>query len=306
MSQKKKKVKKSIFANIKSFVQKIKLPGLGEMTLYDLFRIYGEGIVQGTFAPRASSIAYSFFLALFPFLLFLLNLIPYLPIADFQERFLIFVENLLPPQTKSFFFPVIADIAVNPRSRLLSFAFLLTLILSANGVNAIFNAFKHSIYVKGNRKFFRQYLLSVGVAVLIAIIMLTSVGIILYGEYIIQDFKAYDIISNEVLYISILQFLIFALMIFLIISILYYYGFRKNPARKFLSIGAAVTTLLFLVMTYLFRIYINNFSNYNELYGSIGALLILMLYIWINANLLLFGFELEASIRKMKENYRTN
>src|SRR5690606_10395497 len=134
----------------------------------------------------------------------------------------------------------------------------------------------------------------------------TSVGIILYGEYIIQDFKAYDIISNEVLYISILQFLIFALMIFLIISILYYYGFRKNPARKFLSIGAAVTTLLFLVMTYLFKIYINNFSNYNELYGSIGALLILMLYIWINANLLLFGFELEASIRKMKENYRTN
>src|SRR5690606_18302843 len=95
--------------------KRIKLPGLGEFSLYHLMDIYGTGIVKGSFSPRASSIAYSFFLALFPFLLLLLNLIPYIPIDGFQTRFLIFVEALLPPQTTQFFYPVIADIAVNPR-----------------------------------------------------------------------------------------------------------------------------------------------------------------------------------------------
>src|SRR5690606_39888939 len=112
--------------------KKIKLPGLGEFSLYHLMEIYGTGILKGSFSPRASSIAYSFFLALFPFLLFLLNLIPYIPIEGFQTRFLIFMEALLPAQTTQFFYPIIADIAVNPRAGLISVVFFLSIFLSAN------------------------------------------------------------------------------------------------------------------------------------------------------------------------------
>lgn len=280
---------------------KIKLPGLMGFTLYDLLHLYITGIFKGSFSPRASSIAYSFFLALFPFLLFLLNLIPYIPVDGFQERFLIFVEGLLPPQTSEFFYPVIADIAMNPRTTLLSFVFFLSLFLSANGVNSIFSAFQYSFHVTLNRNFFRQYLVAIGIAFLIAIIILTSVGIILYGEYMIHNFKTYRIISNEVFYISVFQFLIFVMMIFVIIAILYLYGTKGVKDKRFFTVGAGVTTFLFLLTTYFFRIYINNFSNYNELYGSIGALLILMLYIWINSNLLLLGFELDISIQRLKE-----
>lgn len=281
--------------------KKIKLPALGEFSLYNLLDIYGTGILKGTFSFRASSIAYSFFLALFPFLLFLLNLIPIIPIDGFQTRFLIFIEALLPAQTTQFFYPIIADIAVNPRAGLLSFVFFLSIFLSANGVNAIFSAFEYSFHVTINRSFFRQYFVALLVSIFLALLLLTSVGIILYGEYIIRDLQSKAYIDKDLFWLTFFQFIVFVTMIYVVIATLYYYGTKEGKSSSFFSIGAVTTTILFVLTTYFFGIYINNFSNYNELYGSIGALLILMLYIWINANLLLLGFELNVSIKRLKE-----
>ncbi|NGX84218.1 YihY/virulence factor BrkB family protein [Aequorivita sp. KMM 9714] len=296
-----KEIKIPVIRELVDVTKRIKLPGLGQFSLYHLLEIYVNGILKGSFSPRASSIAYSFFLALFPFLLLLLNLIPYIRIDGFQTRFLIFIEALLPPQTTQFFYPIIADIAVNPRSGLLSFVFILSLFLSANGVNAIFSAFEYSFHVSVNRNFFRQYLVALSVAIFLALLLLTSVGVILYGEFIIRDFQSRAYIDNDLFWIQFFQFLVFLIMIYVVIATLYYFGTKEGKSSSFFSIGAVVTTVLFLLTTYFFGIYINNFSNYNELYGSIGALLILMLYIWINANLLLLGFELNVSIKQLKE-----
>ncbi len=296
-----KEIKTPIIRDLVRFSKKIKLPGLGGFSLYHLLDIYGTGIIKGTFSFRASAIAYSFFLALFPFLLLLLNLIPYIPIDGFQTRFLIFIEALLPAQTTQFFYPVIADIAVNPRAGLLSFVFVLSLFLSANGVNAIFSGFEYSYYVTINRSFVRQYLVALAVSIFLALVLLTSVGIILYGEYIIHNLQSRAYIENDLFWVSFFQFLVFVIMIYVIIATLYYFGTKEGRTSSFFSVGAVATTVLFIVTTYFFGIYINNFSNYNELYGSIGALLILMLYIWINSNLLLLGFELNISIKRLKE-----
>ncbi len=290
-----------IIRNLISISKKIKLPGLSGFSLYQLLEIYGTGIIKGTFSSRASSIAYSFFLALFPFLLFLLNLIPMIPIEGFQTRFLIFIEALLPAQTTEFFYPVIADIAVNPRAGLLSFVFFLSIFLSANGVNAIFSAFEYSFHVTINRTFLRQYAVALVVSIFLALLLLTSVGVIVYGEYIINDLESRAYIVNDVFWLSALQVIVFVIMIYVVIATLYYYGTKEGKSSRFFSVGAVTTTVLFLLTTYLFTVYINNFSNYNELYGSIGALLILMLYIWINANLLLLGFELNISLQRLKE-----
>ncbi len=291
-----------VIRNLVKLSKRIKLPGMGgEFSLYNLLEIYGTGILKGSFSPRASSIAYSFFLALFPFLLFLLNLIPYIPIDGFQTRFLIFMEALLPAQTTEFFYPIIADIAVNPRAGLTSVVFFLSVFLSANGVNAIFSAFEFSYHVTINRSFFRQYFVALGVSIFLALLLLTSVGVILYGEYIINDLQSRAYIDNDLFWISFFQFLVFVIMIYVVIATLYYFGTKEGKSSSFFSIGAVTTTVLFLLTTYFFGVYINNFSNYNELYGSIGALLILMLYIWINANLLLLGFELNISLKRLKE-----
>ncbi|MGB3343899.1 MAG: YihY/virulence factor BrkB family protein [Aequorivita sp.] len=300
-NEEKKEINIPVIRDVIRWSKKIKLPGLGSFSLYHLMEIYGTGIVKGSFSPRASSIAYSFFLALFPFLLLLLNLIPYIPIEGFQTRFLIFMEALLPAQTTQFFYPIIADIAVNPRAGLLSVVFILSIILSANGVNAIFSAFEYSFHSKSNRSFLRQYAVAMGVSIVLALLLLTSVGVILYGEYLIHNLKSRAFIDNDGSLILFFQFLVFIVMIYSVIATLYYFGTKEGKSLHFFSIGAVVTTVLFLLMTYFFGIYMNNFSNYNELYGSIGALLILMLYIWINANLLLLGFELNISIKRLKE-----
>lgn len=280
------------------------LPGFRGFSLYDFHEIYITGIIKGTFSSRASSVAYSFFVALFPFILFIMNLIPYIPIEGFQTRFLIFIEELLPPQTADFFYPTIADIAINPRGGgLLSFVIILSLFLAANGVNAVFSAFEYSIHINLNRSFFKQYFVAFVVSIVLALLLVITVGVILYGEYAIHSLKGNDLIQNDLFWISALQLAVFVIMIYVIIAILYYFGTVEGRESKFFSIGALVTTLLFLLTTYLFGIYIDNFSKYNELYGSIGALLIMMLYIWINSNLLLLGFELNISLQRLKDKF---
>ncbi|MCH2488853.1 MAG: YihY/virulence factor BrkB family protein [Flavobacteriales bacterium] len=301
-----KESKYKIIRNLVRFSKRVTIPGTNGLSLYHLLDIYGTGIIKGTFSSRASSIAYSFFVAIFPFLLFILNLIPIVPVEGFQTRFLRFIENLLPPQTTEFFYPVIADIAVNPRGGLLSFVFFLSIFLAANGVNAIFSAFEYSFHVTMNRTFFRQYLIALVVSIFLALLLLFTVGVILYGEYIIANLKGNDYISNELFWISALQLTVFVVMVYVIIATLYYYGTKEGKESRFFSLGAIITTLLFLLTTYLFGVYINNFSNYNELYGSLGALLIMMLYIWINANLLLLGFELNISLQRLKDKNEEN
>jgi len=282
------------------FCKKIKLPGFGGLSVFDLIKTYIYGIIEGTFSTRAGSIAFSFFMALFPFLLFLLNLIPYVPIDNFQEKFLLFIDGILPPQTSEFFIPIIEDISANPRGGLLSIVFILTIFLMTNGINAIFSGFEYSFYVTINRNFFKQYIVALVVSVFLALMLLVTVVIIVYSEYIIGTLKSEDFISNDVFWISTFRYLIFVILVYMVIAILYYYGIKEGKTIRFFSIGALVTTLLFMLTTYFFGIYIENFSNYNELYGSIGALLIMMLYIWINSNLLLLGFELNATLKTMK------
>lgn len=290
-----------IVRNLVKILQLIKLPGYSGFSLYDFLETYTIGIIEGTFSSRASSVAYSFFMAIFPFLLFILNVIPYISIEDFQSRFLIFVDDLLPPQTHDFFYPVIEDIALNPRSSLLSFTFILTLVLTANGVNSIFSAFEYSFHVTINRGFIKQYMVSLLVAIFLAVILLVTVGAVLYGEYVINYLKADSYIQNDIFWIGVLQYSLFAVMLYVVIASLYHFGVKEARDTSFFSLGAIITTLLFLLTTYFFGVYINNFSQYNELYGSIGALLIMMVYIWINSNLLLLGFELNLSLQRLKE-----
>ena len=102
------------------------------------------------------------------------------------------------------------------------------------------------------------------------------------------------------------RFLIFACLTYTSVSLLYYFGTIEGRKTRFFSPGALMTTLLFFLMTYLYGIYINNFSNYNQLYGSIGALLIFLLYIWVNSNTLLLGFELNATLNRFKREPKEN
>lgn len=277
------------------------LPGFEGLSLYNLWIIYSGGIIKGTFSTRASAIAFSFFMALFPFLLFMLNLIPYINfIDDFQLQFLIFMDSLLPPNTSDFFNDIFDDIANNPRGSLLSLAFLISIFLMTNGVNAIFTGFEFSYHTNANRSIIRQYLVAIGVSLIMSLLLLLTVILAVYLTYAVSDFNELGLGFMDVSP-SLVKYFVFILLIYIAVATLYYFGTKEARKARFFSIGASFTTLLIVIFTYLFGLYIENFSTYNELYGSIGALLILMVYIWLNSNILLLGFELNASLIKMKK-----
>ncbi len=285
--------------------KKIILPGFEGLSLYDLVEIYTIGIVKGTFSARASSISWSFFLSLFPFLLFLLNLIPYVPIDGFQENFFDFITSALPKQSKLFFEDIYHDISSNPRTGLLSTVFILSIFLMTNGINAVFSGFEYSYHVTLNRNFVRQYIVALGVSIIVASLLLITVIGTLYFSYLVDNLNTMGVVDDTVFWLTIGKYALFIFMIFVIVATLFYFGTSEGKQNTFFSPGAFMTTFLIIVTTYLFGVYIDNFSNYNQLYGSIGAMLILMLYIWLNANLLLLGFELNASLIQLKKNFDT-
>lgn len=283
-----------------TFLRLIRIPGLKGFSMYELLELYVVGIIKGALTARAGSISFSFFMALFPFLLFVLNLIPFIPtvfsIENFDLVLLDFIETLLPSESHGFFNDIFKDIQSKPRGGLLSSVFLLSIFLSANGVNSIFSSFEVSYHVKELRNIFKQYLYALGVSVLLAFLLLVAVISFIYFELVFKD-----VLPETLDWVLWGQYVFFILLAYFSISILYYFGTIEGKLTRFFSPGALMTLLLFICSTYLFGIYVDRFSNYNQLYGSIGALLIFMLYSWINSIVLLLGFELNATIGRLKQ-----
>jgi membrane protein len=281
---------------------KLKLPGMGGVTFYDLVETYALGIVKGAFSSRASAISYSFFMALFPFILFILNLISFVPIKDFQADFLEFLHQFLPPGAVNSFDTVFMEIAEQENTGLLTIAFAASIFLMANGVNAVFEGFQRSYHQEMNRNMVRQYIVALALSILLAIMLLISVVVVGYVQYLLEDINAKYLMGEDsnTFWLVFVRYAILIFLLFVFICTLYYAGTKSGRESRFFNAGAIFTTLLILFFGYLFGLYIENFSTYNEIYGSLGAILILMVFIWLNSNLLLLGYELNASIRKLK------
>jgi membrane protein len=290
-----------ILRNLVRPLKKVKLPWLKGLSLYELLEIYVLGIIEGAISYRAGAIAFSFFMALFPFALFILNLIPFIPIEGFQRDFLQFVEEGVPPRTYDAIAAIINDILNNSHSGLLSSGFLLSIILMANGLNAIMGGFENSHHVLIKRGFFRQYFVAILMSLLLSFILLFTVAMIVIFEVFIQKTIIQDVLSENIPLIILGRYVFVILMILITTSILFKFGIKHDKTRSFISIGSVFTTILIILSSYGFGIWVIRFSKYNELYGSIGTLLIMMFYIWINCMILLLGFELNGAINKLKK-----
>ena len=282
-----------------AFGKTIKLASLEGLSLYDILELYVIGIFKGAFSYRASAVAFSFFMALFPFALFILNLIPYIPLENFQKDFLQFVAEGVPPNTYDAIAQIINDIMNNSHQGLLSSGFILSILLMTNGVNAVLGGFEMSAHITITRGFFKQYFIALALSLLLSLLLILTVSAIVIAEVMIQKINIHGYIADvAVIEWSRYGFLI--LMILITTSILYKFGTKETYKISFISYGAVLTTLLIIVSSYIFGVYVEKFARYNELYGSIGTLLVLMFYIWINCMVLLLGFELNATISKLK------
>jgi membrane protein len=292
-----------VLRNLVRPLKRIKLPRLEGLSFYDLLELYILGIMEGGLTYHASAIAFSFFMALFPFALFILNLIPYIPIEGFQLDFLQFVKEGVPPNTYDAIYKIISDILNNSHSGLLSTGFLLSIFLMANGLNGILGGFESSKHVLIKRGFLRQYIVALGMSLVLSFLLLATIAIIVVFEVVIQKTMIQDVLSDQIPLIILGRYAFVILMILITTSILFKFGTKHDKTRAFISTGSVFTTILIILDSYFFGIWVLRFSKYNELYGSIGTLLIMMFYIWINCVILLLGFELNSTISRLKQKH---
>ena len=297
-------------------LKRIQLRAFEGLSLFDLIAMYVRGIIRGALSTRASAIAFSLFMAIFPLLIFLITLVPYvIPYvsvgnSNFDAQFLSFMETFLPTATGDYFTEVYHQIRDQKQGGWLSSAFLISILLMTNGVNAIFGGFETSYHIKLTRNFFKQYAYALMVGLILSLLLILGAVVYVYFEFYVLGFLT-DITARsggvvldegEIIGARIGKVGFFILLTYLTTAILYYFGTTEGKQARFFSYGALMTTLLILLTSYLFGIYIDTFARYNELYGALSGLLILMIYIWLNANILLLGFELNATLNYLRRN----
>jgi len=282
------------------FSKKIIVPGFDGMPLYDVARFFIHGILQGSITSRASSIAFSFFLAIFPMIIVFFTLIPFIPIQDFQISLFHFINNVIPDQAEPLITSTMTDIIHRPRGQLLSVTFLLTIIFATNGFDSIIDAFNNTVHTIETRSWIKQKLISILLFFLISIILIISIVLLTSGtiflEYLVEKHILTSLITVYLLEAG--KWVVLLAMFFFTISFIYYLAPARSSKFRFISAGSSLATVLTAIATVGFNFYVSNFSSYNALYGSIGTLLIVLIWIYFNAIILLIGFELNASIRE--------
>ncbi|SHN22321.1 membrane protein [Cyclobacterium lianum] len=280
--------------------------GNPDQNLYDVGKIFLHHIQKDDVFERASAMAFNFTVAMFPLLLFLLNTIPFIQFFIPEvttANILIFVRDILPDNIYNEAAPTIMDIVSKPRQSLLSLGFFLALYLSTNGVISMMNAFNAVYRTRENRGFLRTRLVAVSIVVVLVLSICGAVLVMLVGSNLLYRFSEFEFVSNSIYYYSLASFRFFVLLLLFIIATAYIFRFAPavHDKWKFFSTGSVVAGTLITLGFFLFTFYLNNFSTYNKLYGSIGTMIAVMLWLWITSILVLVGFEINVSLDKARD-----
>lgn len=288
------------------FIKSIKLPGFQGLPLYDVLVFFFARFNESDLQTRARAIAFSLFLALFPTIIFLFTLIPYVPLENFQIQVLLLLKDFLPASTYDAAYTTIEDIVSHQRGGLLSFGFFFALFVSADGVSDIMKWFNKSFHGSHQRSGLKQKSIAICITIALALLMFFAITLGIVNEYMISFLVKHKVLTNDLQYyfLQILKWLIVIGLCFCGIALLYYFGPSERKKISFLTPGASFSTLLIILTSLGFNFFINNFGSYNKIYGSIGTLIIILIWTYLNTLVLLIGFELNIAINKANTSHK--
>jgi membrane protein len=282
------------------FLQNKRFPGYPEISWYSVFEFFVRWVDKKDLHMRSSALSFSFFLSLFPTAIFFFTLIAYLPFKQSPDELLFFIEGLVPKNAFKIIRSTLFDILKHQRGGLLSIGFLLALYFSTNGFHSLMNTLNRYGKEKETRGFWKQRLIAIILSVIVYILVLLSVSLLTGGNWLINwlDHTKYFPSKITPMLLFALNNGIVILIILTIISCIYYFAPSKHSKWRFITPGAVFACFITLLTTVVFSIYVNQFNAYNKVYGSIGALIVIMLLIYINTYILLLGYELNVVIEK--------
>ncbi|WP_144282774.1 YihY/virulence factor BrkB family protein [Chryseobacterium echinoideorum] len=285
---------------IQEFLDDLHIPVLG-ISLWQLFQIYFAGVFKGKIGKKAAAISWSFTLSLFPFLLFLLSVLPYMPHYD-KLQFYIFevlMSNIFPSNIEGDVRGYIQENIIPNMKGISNLTILIALVFATNGTFSIISGFNENSKEKlpDVKEFILSFFITIG---FVSVVFLCLFGVY-YTEVVLKQFKpAYDLSWFVKNLSKLIGFVSFPIFFFLLLTLFYWLGTVKIARFRQAIPGAILTTVLFILTTYLFTLYVKNVARYNVLYGSIGSMILLMIWINVNVYLLLFGNELNMALRKLR------
>lgn len=299
--------KKTLLERIKLFHRILKKIRFGRKDIYldEVIVELSRQLKKDDIGARANAVAFNFTMAIFPGIIFLFTMIPYIPIPNLTENIMGFLKGAMPPSLYIEAASTIFDIVGKQHGGLLSFGFLFALYASTNGMSAIISTFNSCYRTQDDRSFFHQKLLAVGLTLVLVFTLFVAVAGIITGGVILDSMVSFGILKKDYIYnlLSISQYLVVILTFFLGISFIYYLAPNVTVRWNFFSHGSVIATILTVLVSYGFSIYLSNFASYNKLYGSIGTFIGLMLWLYIMSYIILVGFEINAAIDATKRKH---
>jgi membrane protein len=274
-------------------VQKITI-GRQKISLYRTIQIFLTQLRKDNITERASAMAFNFVLSMFPAVIFLFTLIPYVPIENLQERIMTSLQNMLPTSIYAGAASAIYDIIHIPHGGLLSFGFLFALFAATNGIMSMISAFNKCYKTAEKRGYFKTIFTAAGIVFLLIIVIFISIFFAVFSRHIINQINFGQVFL--LYFIICFKYLLFFAVFFIGISVIYYMAPAMTVRWKFFSPGSFIASLLSIFFTLGFGFYVNSFDSYNKLYGSLGAFIGVMLWFYAISIVLLIGFEINASI----------
>ncbi len=296
------------FKSVEEKSKNISFPGLDGIPLYDVAVFFIRGLMKGALTTRASAVAFSFYLAIFPAIIFVFTLIPYIPIDNFQENLIALLQDLMPTNAYATFQEILEDIITKPRGGLLSVGFVLALLFSTNGFSSLIDAFNATYHDIETRTWFAQRAISFALVIIIFLLSFSAVILITFGQQLLELMLTKELLHDSfsrIIFWAGKWVVVIALLLFAYSS-LFYLGPVRKKGWRFISAGSTLATTISILISVGFSYYINNFGNYNSLYGSIGTVLVILMWLYLNSVALLIGFELNASIRNARTGNQTS
>lgn len=282
----------------KDRAKKASIPGFDGVPVYYVVKFFISGAKNGYLATRASAIAFNFALAIFPTMLFLFTLIPFIPVKNLQTELFQLIKDFLPQNAFQYFESTLVSVVTVKKIGVFSFGAFASLIFSTNAVHALIQAFNNTYHTIDTRNWTAIRIVSTFLVFMIFILIATSVLLITFGQFILQELVSTGILKMNIIYylIATTKWIVIVALFFFSISFLYYYAPAKKTQWKFISAGSTLATFLALLTSLGFSYFVNNFGQYNKLYGSIGTIMVVLLWLYFNSFALILGFELNASI----------
>jgi len=288
-----------ILRQILEWSKRTAIPGFGKVPLYNILVFIYDETQKDNITTRANAIAFSLFLAIFPTIISIFTLLPHMPFtANYVDLISSSLQGVLPDDAHDYFIELIRSITAVNREGLFSLGFLLAVFFASSGMLTLMDGFDKSYkQVYKTRSWLRKRYVALNMMLILFMLFMMSFVLVIVGNVALDEVVAYFEISKGVdLLLTILRWALALLLVYSGITLIYRYGPSMYKRTPLISSGAIMATILSLLTSLGFSYFVNNFGRYNEIYGSIGALIVIMIWLQINAFVILIGYELNASI----------